>query len=190
LNWVFLGTGILLVVAILLEFLKGLHVSGNSLVYLSYVAAKFLLGELALWFIIVGWRSKYFAKLNKFSIRWGADSGLGYKLMAVYLILVALNLFQIVPVGREAYDALPQAYGGGRPLRVELYVDANKVPGELLITKSDVGQNSPARTVSLNLVLQTSAEYVVDPLDDGSQRAWVLKADAVHAVHIIEASLP
>ena len=168
---------------------KGLGVFGNSSLHVAYIAVRCVIGELALCFLVVGWRAKYFAKLNVFSKGRG-QTGLGYYLMGFLLILVAVNLLPIARVGRDAYDALPQAYGGGRPLRIELYVDGNKVPSELLITKPDMGQNSPTRTVPLNLILQTSAEYVVDPLDDSSQRAWVLKADAVHAVHLVEASLP
>lgn len=194
LNWVGVVMLILLVVGILMETLllprsKSLEPFDRSLMEVAYFAAKVLPGELALWFLVVGWRTGFFARLNEYSQRRG-ETGSGWGLAVFSLMLVAFALFQIIRAAPKAYDELPQAYGGGKHLRVELYVDRKKVPGEILLSSPAAGEDAPARTVALNLILQTSAEYVVDPPDDGSQRVWVLKADAVHAVHIVEGGLP
>jgi hypothetical protein len=82
----------------------------------------------------------------------------------------------------DFYEELPQAYGGGKPLTVRLYVDGEQVQAELLEVNADPDQNAPVRTVPLNLVFGTSQEYVVVPIADEDERAWALNAGAVYAV--------
>lgn len=101
-----------------------------------------------------------------------------------YLLFLALMLLIYIPLESPAvYDQIPQAYGGGKPLTVQLYVDSQQVPAELLDqTNVTVVQGSPAQTVPMNIIFKTSTEYIVDPIGDSSRRAWVLKADAVYAL--------
>jgi len=94
---------------------------------------------------------------------------------------MALGIAQIVPATRMAYAAIPQSYGGGKPLRVQLYVDRAKVPAELLDITSSGAPPSAGYTVPLNLIFQTSTEYIVRQAED-DKRAWVLKANTVYAV--------
>ena len=143
-----------------------------------------LLGELALWILIVGLRKR----LLFGGIRPSKDTyekirlvlRLGY---GVFLLSFALLLILLAPGSAlDFYEELPQAYGGGKPLTVRLYVDRGKVPGELLDISADANQGALAWTIPLDLVFGTSEEYVVDPMGDDEQRAWVLKANAVYAV--------
>lgn len=150
-------------------------------VIISYRLAYFVFGELALWLLIVGWRTKFFSNYIEVFKKLGEETHLLY-IGIMFLIMIAVfGQIQIVSIGCEVYNELPQAYGGGKPFTVQLYVDSQKVPTELLDANvSD--QGSPARTIPLDLILQTSAEYIVDPIEDTDRRVWILKADAVYAV--------
>jgi hypothetical protein len=155
---------------------------GRSAVNILSGLARLVLGELAIWYGIVGWRTGLLSELIKFLKSHGQETGSVY-IGIIWLVgFAAIGLSQIVSFGWEAYNGLPQAYGGGKPLQVQLYVDSDKVPDELLVSLPTADQSSSARTVPLSLILQTSTEYIVDPLEDDGQQAWVLKSDAVHAV--------
>jgi hypothetical protein len=162
----------------------------RTLLNTSHVALKFVLGELALWLLIVGFRTKYFRRLRKQFKDRGEGTDPVWISIVMVVVLAAIALSLIPRVGWSAYNGLPQAYGGGKPLRIELYIDISKAPGELLLAPAPTGQSQPARTIPLNLILKTSGEYVVGSLADNSQRAWVLKGDAVYAEHIIGAGPP
>ena len=143
-----------------------------------------LSGELALWLLIVG-----FGKGMLFSgIRVGISpnelSHLVFRLGNAGFLLYFAFLLVLLAFGSgpDFFEELPQAYGGGKPLTVRLYVDSGKVPGELLDVGADADQDALAWTIPLDLIFGTSEEYVVDPMGDDKQRAWVLKADVVYAV--------
>lgn len=99
----------------------------------------------------------------------------------VFLIYFSFFALVIVPFsGPMAYEQLPQAYGGGKLQPVQLYVDSQKVPFELLDANVSLAQGLPARAIPLNLIYQTSTEYIV--INQSDHRVWQLKADAVYAV--------
>jgi DNA polymerase III delta prime subunit len=162
----------------------------QSLLNATLVAVKFVLGELALWFLIVGWRTRYSSTLTAEFTRKGEGPATVLLSMAACVVLGAIALYQIPVLGWRVYNGLPQSYGGAKPLRIELYVDGTKVPGEMLATQADKDQSLPARTIPLNLILKTAEEYVVGPLGDGNRRVWVLKTEVVHAEQIVEAGFP
>ncbi len=101
----------------------------------------------------------------------------------VFLTYLSFFAMTLVPFsGPMAYEQIPQAYGGGKLQPVQLYVDSQKVPFELLDANISLAQGLPARTIPLNLIYQTSMEYIVIPINQSDHRAWQLKADAVYAV--------
>lgn len=101
----------------------------------------------------------------------------------VILFTVAIYTLILVPFsGPIVYEQLPQAYGGGKLQPVQLYVDSQKVPSELLDANVSMAHGLPARTIPLYLIYQTSTEYVVKPINLSEQRVWALKPDVVYAV--------
>lgn len=82
------------------------------------------------------------------------------------LLMFAFLLLIYIPLeGPAVYEQIPQAYGGVKPLTVQLYVDSQKVPAELLDqTNVTVVQGSPAQTIPLSIIFKTSTEYIVDPI--------------------------
>jgi hypothetical protein len=87
-----------------------------------------------------------------------------------------------VPKNNKVREELDQMIGGGKLQQIQLYVDSQKVPFCLLDANTSQAHDLPARTISLNLIYQTSTEYIVIPIDKNCSQAWVLKADAVYAV--------
>lgn len=101
----------------------------------------------------------------------------------VFLIYFSFFALILVPFsGPLVYEQIPQAYGGGKLQPVQLYVDSQKIPSELLDANVSLAQGLPARTIPLNLIYQSSTEYIVIPIGQSDHRAWQLKADAVYAV--------
>ena len=86
--------------------------------------------------------------------------------------------------GHLVYEQLPQAYGGGKLQQVQLYVDSQKVPSELLDANVSLAQGLLARTIPLNLIYQTSTEYIVKPINLSERRVWALKSDSIYAVAV------
>lgn len=192
---VLITVGVLFLTGIVIElvvmrFSVNWSALSRALLNASYIALKFVLGELALWLLIVGFRTKYFFRLRKEYKDRGEDTFPVWISIVMVIVLAAIALSLIPRVGWTAYNGLPQAYGGGKLLRIELYVDSIKTPGELLVAQAGTSHGQPARTIPLNLILKTSGEYVVGSVADNSQRAWVLKGDAVYAEHIIGAGPP
>lgn len=103
------------------------------------------------------------------------------KINLIFFTIVLIAFIFLIPsIGLLFYEELPQAYGGGKTQTVQLYVDSQKVPIELLDTNNTIVQASIACTVPLNLIFQTSTEYVVT-IEDNNRSAWVLNADVVYA---------
>lgn len=130
-------------------------------------------------------------------IYWIAPSDIGMKQsftkkffavipMGIYitflLCLAIFTLFFVPFSGPIVYEQLPQAYGGGKLQQVQLYVDSQKAPSELLDANISLVQGLPARTIPLYLIYQTSTEYIVKPINLSEQRVWALKPDMVYAV--------
>jgi len=178
LTWVGWTILTLFIAGLVMEWVKG-H-SSNTIINAVYITLKFVLGQLALWFLIVGVRTRYFVRMHNY-LKLTRDSGGLLIAVAMSIVLVAIALKTIPQVGWSAYNLLPQAYGGGKPLQIELIVDGNKAPCELLVVADCKNQQPVERTVPLNLILKTSAEYVVIKSTDQKQRTWVLKADVVRA---------
>jgi hypothetical protein len=152
--------------------------------YPEAVPLVLLLGELALWILIVGFRQRRLRSWLLPSREMGRNLGtIARWAYGGYLVLSALLLIVFAPGSAlDFYEELPQAYGGGKLLTIRLYVDGEQVPAELLEVNADPDQNAPVRTVPLNLVFGTSQEYVVVPIADEDERAWALNAGAVYAV--------
>lgn len=142
----------------------------------------FVLGEFAMWILIVGFKNKIITSwfkgrsLGVFSI----ILSIGYIMYLLIFALIALILMPLV--GIQMYAEVPQAYGGGKLLAVELYVDPVKVPRELLADRPKAEALNPARTRPLDLLFRTSDEYIVAVPEYGNRRAWVIDAAAVHTV--------
>ena len=173
--------------AIIIEVLNGIARErwsdfAQSLLSISDTLIKLVLGELALWYLVAGLRSKVLWESIKALRRLGEGYApvLGFILLP--LVLAAIGMYQIVPMTRMAYTAIPQSSGGGAPHRIRLYVDREKVPVELLDVASSAQHTSAGYTVPLNLIFQTPTEYIVHPVEDGKRRAWVLKANVVYAI--------
>jgi hypothetical protein len=177
--WVAVTIFVLFLAAMVMEVVKG-H-SSNTILNAAYVALKIVLGQLALWFLIVGVRTRYLFRMRDYLKATRDDAGGLLISVVVSVVLVIIALKTIPQVGWSAYNRLPQAYGGGKPLQIELIVDGNKAPCELLVITDCKNRQPVERTVPLNLILKTSAEYVVISPADQKRRAWVLKADVVRA---------
>lgn len=102
---------------------------------------------------------------------------LGILIYVTPLILLITLPFALAQI----YDEIPQAYGGGRPSQVQLYVDANKVPVDLLLPTVGEDVNGPVPTVPLLLIYQTADEIIVQELDAQADITWVLQRDAIYA---------
>ncbi|MHA2402321.1 MAG: hypothetical protein ACXADH_04955 [Candidatus Kariarchaeaceae archaeon] len=105
---------------------------------------------------------------------------IGYILPFIFIVIVA-SWISVLP---SLYSAIPQAYGGGKPIPVKLFVDAQKFPKELL---DESEGTSPGKTLCLNLIFRTSSEYILALPDDNENRAWVIDSDAIYA--IVETSI-
>ena len=141
-------------------------------------------GEVGLWILILGSKNKLFPiyTLRPAQKRRDRDRFITLFRFAyiLYLVLFAGAALFVIPLtGIAAYEEIPQSYGGGKRLQVQLFVDRARVPGELLIAG---GMESPARTIPLNLIFRTSNEYIVDPVGDDDRRAWLLNANSVYAM--------
>lgn len=148
-----------------------------------------LLAELLLWALLIAgrtlWARVRYIKTNwddKGSMReafipfdWGCASLIVYSL-AFVVFLIALRV--IVPTIGTVYDSLPQTYGGGRPIHVEMQVDGQKMPSELLVVSATPGN----MTKPLCLLLQTSDYYIVTQECTDGSRVWVVDSDNVFAV--------
>jgi hypothetical protein len=188
------AVGILFIISVALEFVVipfSWITVGRSVLNTCYITARFAMGALALWFLIAGLRTKYFSDLIIFFRDKGKGAGPVYVGFVYLAGLVVIGALILIPrLAWQVYNGLPQAYGGGKPLRIELYVDSTKVPSELLAPQSGTTQAALVRTIHLNLILKTSTEYVVRPLADSDQRTWVLKTDVVHAEYAVEGDSP
>lgn len=150
-----------------------------------HIVLKFVLGELSLWFLVVGLKTRTFFNLRVFNRFAAVYAAFLFIVMPLGLVWIALG--SIPQVSSSVYGALPQAYGGGKPLQIELLVDPTKVPNELLAVPLPLPSpdHQLRRTIPLSLVLKTSAEYVVRSCVETGQQTWVLKADVVQAEKIV-----
>lgn len=133
-------------------------------------------------------------------IEWIAPSDIGMKKsnrykkffavipMGIYIaLMLSLAIFTFIWIpfsGPITYEQLPQSYGGGKLQQVQLYVDSQKVPSELLDANVSLAHGLPSRTIPLYLIYQTSTEYIVKPINLSEQRVWALKSDVVYAVAV------
>ncbi|HYR91049.1 MAG TPA: hypothetical protein VE422_43735 [Terriglobia bacterium] len=150
-----------------------------------YVAMSFraALGQVALWVLIAGLRSGLFTKLWKeFRTRDGVVEAT--QMVSVFLLILGVTAGLMVygTYGAIArfYTKIPQSFGGGKVLRVQLYVEREKTPAALL-ANSDVEKPGLVYTVPVSLVFQTADSFIVDA-GDGAGRVWILDARIVHAV--------
>jgi hypothetical protein len=143
---------------------------------------RITLAQAGFWYLIHGLRTRFFLELA-YSLRHGRhDSGVAQATLLVVLMAGAM-MYRSYRESVGVYAAIPQAYGGARPLRVRLYVERSGVPAELLATGAGAGEPSAlAYTRPVDLVFQTSDAFIVDPLHDGGRRAWTVYARAVRAV--------
>lgn len=168
---------ITLVVFVVLAF-----VIDNFPLWLQFLFILF--GELSLWIIIVAIKYPTYAWEAAFRFAWKNSFGERMGVIVIIILLIAISIFTLYrmwPMGRDLYVSIPQAYGGGKPLPVILYVDDGKVPAELIDTKAD-GDVKPSRTIPLHLVFRTSNEYIVDPIETDELKAWVIDTSAVFAM--------
>jgi hypothetical protein len=152
--------------------------------YPEAVPLVLLLGELALWILIVGFRQRQLRRWLLPSREMERNLGtIARWAYGGYLVLSALLLIVFAPGSAlDFYEELPQAYGGGKLLTVRLYVDGENVPTELLEPGHDPDQDALAWTIPLNLVFKTSEEFILVPLGDDEPQTWILKASEVHTI--------
>ncbi len=154
-------------------------------------------GELSLWIFVVvlrNWRDCWreivpavkrttWTKWEKFNYLVNSlQTGFFFVVLPTTftLMFIIFMFIYIVPLSWEAYVSIPQAYGGGKPLTVVLYVDDSKVPTELLDIDPKSDMSLLPCTIPLHLIFRTSTEYIVAPVEE--QQGWVIEASAVYAL--------
>ncbi len=155
----------------------------------------FLLGELSIWIFIVFIPRELIKwwefEASDIKIKTSKCKGffvLFFKCFALIIYIIVLLVIAVYTLvyiqfsGPIFYEQLPQAYGGGKLQPVQLYVDSQKIPSELLDANVSLVQGLPARTIPMYLIYQTSTEYIVRPINGIDQRVWTLKPDAVYAI--------
>ena len=157
-------------------------------IYPAQVPIILLLGEISLWILIIGLKNGGFAKI----IGMASNKSLLFRRVLIIgcgihfldlAVITFLTLVGIPLLGEQTYEAIPQAYGGGHSIIVELYANRQELPSELFAPQSEeiTLAGSPTYTLPVFLIFRTSNEIIVDPIGDCDIRAWVLKADAVFA---------
>ena len=149
-----------------------------------------LLAELGLWVLVVAVRKRlyvveyfYRAPLKRVDattrrvFRWATRT----TVVVVQLLFVTLPLLILFIVGVLSFEAIPQAYGGGRPISVQLFGAPSTIPAELLDMNDLSPAPGPSQTVPLLLVFRSSADFIVALPDDPNHRAWVVSDDLVYA---------
>jgi hypothetical protein len=131
--------------------------------------------------IFLGLEFGLFAAIIEYRDNTGKTERRSYWSNAWNLIFLLLLIVIGIDIAQSLYRNVPQVYGGGKPLSVRLYVDAKKVPGELIASNQTTESETPALTIPLHLVFRTSDEYIVDPIEDNQERAWIITASAVYA---------
>jgi len=177
----FLALG-LFVAAIVIEVVgKQIRLGAWFNLYLATLCSA-ALGQAAFWYFVAGVRTRLFVGMKTYFRAQGRDASDAYW-FAVYIVLMAIaGAASSFSAMARVYTALPQAYGGGRPLRVQLYVERDKIPAELLASRPAGETAALVQTVPVELILQTSEAVVVDTLDTGPRRVWTVDARIVHAV--------
>jgi hypothetical protein len=98
------------------------------------------------------------------------------------LVMAAVMIYGSYKAMAQVYSAIPQAYGGARSLRVQLYVEREKIPLELLATNSGGEKTAMVYTVPVEMVFRASDAFIVSTVSNGARRVWTLDARIVHAV--------
>lgn len=148
----------------------------------SYVSgpALALLGLSTLWYIIAGFKTGLFIQMIRNRRQSEGFLGFlqGFGIMAfiggsalVFTFLAAIRM----------YDSIPQAYGGGKPLNVVLYIERDKTPRDLIAVSTENNDKPVVRTITLRLVSQTADNLIVAAANE-SRTVWTLNAQTVHAI--------
>lgn len=173
-------------------------------VNLAAFAMRVILGVVALaimlWIVIVGVRHRLLLSAwnrlrratNVRDIIWGTATGTA---LSALLLLLALMTWAVIPgVGDPAsfYSQLPQAFGGGRLVFAQLYVDVAAIPSELVSKEISTspgkaaagageGNRQVRASVPVAILFQTPDEYIVYTGPSGFRQVWSIRADAVKA---------
>jgi hypothetical protein len=140
------------------------------------------LGQMALWFVITGLRTGFFARMIREYRARELDTSDVVMLVICVLIIAGGMVYSSYGAVVGWYTAIPQAYGGGRPLIIQLYVEREKTPTELLAVSAGTEEGALTYTVPVELIFKASTTFIVDPVDDATQRVWSLDARTVYAV--------
>lgn len=99
------------------------------------------------------------------------------------LFLIPLALFVYTSF---AYPAIPQRYGGGAPMKVELLLEIEKIPERTpnftAIFRSDTNHREVKAQLSKPLTLHYETEHALYVSTDGSDRVMMVNSDAVSGV--------
>ena len=175
------------------------HYLGSDRWFDFYVMTllRLALGLTAIWYIVAGVRSRVLFKDLIQSKKLGVDFSQALQTPLYILIIGGASIVFCYQRANTAYARIPQAYGGGRPLIVRLYVERDKTPVELVdinllnpvaaapagALEPKVADKSLVNSIPLKLIFQTSESLIVDSATAGQPaRVWTLDADAVHAV--------
>jgi hypothetical protein len=139
---------------------------------------RITLAEAALWYLIAGLRTRFFVELAKYFPAQGRASDAW--MLPVFLLILAVPLITLA-FGRavRAYGAIPQAYGGAKPMTVRLFAEREKVPAELLPRGAVNPPTVLTYTAPLELLFQSSTVLIVRPIDDASRRVWTVDSRIV-----------
>jgi len=189
--WINVLTGIPVIVLLILSLISpDWFERAWSQLYPAPVAVVLFLGEISLWILVVGLKKRGFARLlnlplfaKSLTSRLIFLIACGIYVLSLFVVSV-LTLIYIPLGGPEVHGQIPQAYGGGQSLIVQLYVERQDLPSELFDRDPEgaTQSGSPVYTAPVRLIFRTSSEYIVDRIGDCVRRAWVIKASAVFAM--------
>ncbi len=172
---------------------------------------RLVLGIAAVWYLVAGLKTGMLLRSAKQLRSVGSSFAEAIQANVYILVIGVASLVICYQRSTAAYARIPQAYGGGRPLVVRLYVERDKTPSELIdgrsIVTTGAAEKNPVNpspgsapatinsadpgpadkglvySVPLKLIFQTSDSLIVDSAAAGNPaRVWTLDAHAVHAV--------
>jgi hypothetical protein len=141
-----------------------------------------VLGLCSLWYVITGIKTRLFARMATYQRERTRDGADAYQAPIMFVIIAIVSLSVTFWQTLRIYDAIPQAYGGGKPMNVRLYVERDKAPSQLIAAEPTNGDKLLVYSVPLKLIFQTSDSLIVASTD-GSRQVWIVDAHAVHAVN-------
>ncbi len=147
-----------------------------------FALLRLLLGEAALWFLVAGVRSGFFAAAAR-SPRSPNPDGFDQWRMPLYLAVLAgtFILFAFIRAA-NIHTLIPQAYGGTKPIVIRLYAPRLSLPQDLTSKGTSSDSGVLARTEPLELLFQSDKVFVVRPVSDSSGRVWTLDSRVVTSV--------